>query len=265
MAKSRRSPVLFEVMGKGRSSGVDRVEIPGGSRDQVAGHRRRGSSEPGSAGERSSPLVSLDGNRVSVSLTSVGVAVVVTCVVMGMIAAYGIGRNRGYESGFVAGADVYRADAIDEIEQARSGPVSVGLLQGLRSGPDSVDVEAPAGTFESDVTDDVPGESSVDDGPVWVRGNTYIVVQEFMPGSGDDVLVAQGFLAQHDISTVVVARPNGGSWLVTTQGYNCQDKAQARMAQRLLERVGEVGKAFQSAGGRYGLEGYLRSLTGDAW
>ena len=265
MAKSGRSPVLFEVMGKRPSSDAGRVEISGESPGQVAGPGKKDVIEPGSTGERSSPLLSLDGNRVNVSLTSVGVAVVVVCVVMVLIAAYGIGQTWGYESGFVAGADVYRAGAFDEIEEARSGPVSPGLLQGLRTEPHTGDVESSVGAVKPDVRDDVPGASPVDNGPVWVRGNTYIVVQEFMPGSGDDALVAQEFLAEHDIPTVVVVRDNGGSWLITTQGYNCKDKAQAQMAQRLLERVGEVGEAFQSAGGRYRLEGYLRSLTSDMW
>jgi hypothetical protein len=167
------------------------------------------------------------------------------------------GDRMGFRRGHVAGRASYSADALSEIEAARRQPPATHLLDPLRA--DAAGDRAAAEALPGAPVANSSGQ------PTWVRGYTYIVVQEFSAGRRRDARQAQAFLAEHDLETEIVEYPSGAIQLITTQGYNRRDPTQRRLADQLQERVHQLGAQYFAAGGGYRLEGYFKSLKGDAW
>jgi len=282
MAKSKRSPALFEVLGSsGEGTGAKTKVPPWWSRAQGSAapadseilppERERPDAvlqEP--AGEGKTPFIEYDGSRIRLCLTSLMGAAVIALLLILAGGAYRIGTSIGYEDGmrdgFRSGQEAYLADTHDEILTARSGPPRTDVIDDLRRAP-AEGASGDAGLAGSSVVglDSPPDEGTAPDDPAWVRGNTYVVVQEFAPRSGDDVLLAREFLAERNVETAVIRLADGWARLTTAQGFNRKDEAQSRLAEELLARVQEVGREYWQAGGRYKFEGYFKLLKGDSW
>lgn len=280
MAKSKHAPALFEVLDKAKEA-KGQIKVPawvdGGRADSEASSPAVETEAPvairpsrpvpavptapsaapapadAGAGE---PLWSYDGRRLRVSLSRMAAAAVAAGVVLAAAGVYRVGSSLGAAAGFEEGRRSYEAATVATIEQAKRQPVNEEVVGPLRSGsaaPSRGETSPPAAAPRTTVT------------ASWVKGNTYIVVQEFRPDSGNEAYVAQGFFAEQGVPTAVVKRSSGHLWLVSTEGYNYGDPAQKQLGKVLAQRVRDVGKAYQQAGGRYACEGYERTLTGDSW
>ena len=271
----QRGPALFERLNEGATTAPGAFKVSGSRRkrdkraktraaDRTFPEGAAGMAGASEAGTRVSggnvPFVELDGNRVRLSFTSVTAAVALFAGLVVVLGAFELGRSSGDEDGFrqgyAAGRESYATAAMSEIEAARSQPPAASLLSGLLEEPQ--DNEAPADTG----TDEVSAESTQ---PRWIRGYTYIVAQEFSPGSLGGARQAQEFLARHGVATELVRYPSGVIQLLTTQGYNHKDPAQRQMANELLKKVHTIGAEYFAAGGGYKLEGYFKTLKNDTW
>lgn len=275
MRKSKQGPGLFDLIENDNDLGsgslrTPRTSVPLGKsghhgKKESTVHRpvsasgRSAGVQHGARGE-AAPSVSIDGERIRFSLTSLTAAVAVFGLLVLLLVAFEFGRRLGDKTGFrrghAAGRVSYSADAMSEIEAARRQPPAPGLVETLR--PGSAGGAVPSGT--------VSGETAeVSGGSIWVRDYTYVVVQEFSIGREEDARRAQAFLAENDLGTEIVKYPSGAMQLITTQGYNRKDPTQRRLADQLQERVHALGVQYFAAGGGYRLEGYFKSLKGDTW
>ncbi|MCH7813433.1 MAG: hypothetical protein IID40_05365 [Planctomycetes bacterium] len=210
------------------------------------------------------PLYEVAGGRIRLALTSQAMAVAVFGLGLLALAAYwvglSVGHSRGVNDGYEAGLASAQAEAMDGIQEARAQQPTERLFEGVGISPVAA-VRGPEVTADSPKPATPPGGSTS-----WVRGYTYVVVQDFKTDAGDDVDRARRFLADNGIETVVLELT--GDWkyrLVTTQGYNRDDPLQRDLAAKYLARTRRLGKMFFEGGGRYRLEGYFKKLTGDRW
>ncbi len=282
MSKPSRSPVLFEVLnkgkgvnelggGKGQSEAAESVDQPQQGEFTPDKPDKDSAIKPTQMRDRplesvetTSSIIDYEGDRIKFSFSAALLATVLGFVIVALAASYKLGHDRGYAAGRHNGRLAYEASVKDEIQAVREGPVESDLLgDGVTFTASQSD--STSGTQVLGVATGTGKSNPTLDAPVWVRGNTYVVVQVFFADSGEDALIAKDFLVQRNIRTAIVNRPDGKRWLITTQGYNCEDAAQKRMLDQLLERVREAGRAFRAAGGRYGLEGYPSLLTSDSW
>jgi hypothetical protein len=285
MAKSKRSPALFEVLGQStRGAGAKTKVPPWWSRDARSPAPAESETAappeakvetappelaPGESGG-TTPFFEFDGSRIRLCLTSLTAAATIAALLVLAGIAYKLGTSVGYDDGlrdgFRSGQEAYLADTRDEILTARNGPPQKELIGDLRRQPGvggTGDVASTAST-EAEL-EPLPGEAGSPADLVWVRGNTYVVVQEFAPSSGDDVLLSREFLAERGVETAIVRLSDGWSRLITVQGFNRRDETQSRLADELLARVQELGTGYWQAGGRYKFEGYFKLLKGDSW
>ncbi len=208
-------------------------------------------------------VIELDDDRVRISLTSVGCAVVVFAVAVLAVGAFDLGRRRGdgkgFGRGYEAGRASYAADTVSEIETARNQPPATHLVASLLERPDQnlEDVQDEQRTArDSDMGRSTGG---------WIRDYTYIVAQEFGVAHLDDARGAQDFLVEHGIESALVRTPRGTAQLITVQGFDQSDPTQRKMADQLLQKVHAVGAQYYADGGGYKLEGYFKTLKSDRW
>jgi len=275
MRKANRGPALFEVLGERDDETSDILKVP---RWWSPGERRTRESTCKVAPSRvipertgaevahpregvggTVPFFELVDGRARVSFTSLAAAGVVFAAMVAVLGAFELGTRSGHKAGFQRGFDAgrasYAADAMSEIELARSQPPATHLVSDLLQ-------EGLPGLGESNAAD------AGDQNPKrveWIRGYTYVVVQEFAANSGEDVRLAEEFLAEHGVPTARVQLPSGAFQLITTQGYNRADPTQAQLADTLLEKVQETGARYFAAGGGYRLKGYFKTRKDDAW
>jgi hypothetical protein len=270
MGKSKSGTALFDLLGKDES---DKPEIrrsavrstPGEIRPQTVPPDR---TEPDSVvgapksalGGRiggTSPAVELDDERIRFSLTSFSAAIVVFVVLVTALGAFELGRNLGGKAGFqrgvVAGRASYEAKANDDIEAARRMPANTKLVEDLL-------LESSKPAAEQAATSALNVKRAA-----WIRGHTYIIVQEFRTDHVADADRAQAYLAEHGVETERIALASGSVQLVTTQGYNRSDPTQSTLADQLLKKVKSVGKSYFADRGGYRLEGYFKTLKSDSW
>jgi hypothetical protein len=240
-----------------------------GAEDTQPMQAERGVSDHGG------PLFELDGDRVRVSLTSLGVAAVVFAGLLLFSAAFALGRKAGdapgYRRGYADGRASYQAEAVSEIEAARSEPPATHLLGDLVQEPAQNEM-TEHGRSEAPIVGGPPvartSAASTDPesrAPRWIRDYTYIVVQEFLPGREGDARRTQAYLAQYGVETELTRYASGAIQLITAQGYNRKDPTQRGLADELLERVQSLGAEYFASGGGYRLEGYFKTLKGDSW
>lgn len=288
MAKAKRGPALFELLGD-EGSAAGGVKVPSWWSRQIpltdlhAARVSRAAAEPPpvyedstrSTGDRSPlrPLFEIDRDRVLLSLTSVTAAIAVFLGLATVLAAYGLGARRGDVGGFRRGFDAGRADVAstvgDEITALRNQPPASHLVGGLLQ-------ETGAKPASSGAREDRPAMKAVASAPAnlpasaapaagWVRNLTYIVVQEFSATNVEKARHAREFLAQRGVNTELVPLNNDTTLLIATQGYNHKDPAQKRLAEQLLEKVRTIGTQYYAAGGGYKLDGYYKTLKRDNW
>lgn len=282
MAKSKRGTALFDLIGAGRPEAAESLKTPEwwssteterASRVQEETANRRPKDAPSplpksviessqateledsveSSGDKK--IFELEGDRITISLSSVSAAVVVFGALVIVLGAYEMGRRNtsqdAFAIGYEEGRSHYSAQASSEIEQARLQEPATHLISGLLDDP-----SRPG---------DAGGENLSEGISHWVRGYTYVVVQEFVSGRTDDARIAQAFLAKYGVPAEVVQFPSGAIQLISRQGYNRSDPTQRVLAQTLRDRIHEIGAAYFKSGGRYKLEGYFKTLKGDSW
>ncbi len=288
MAKAKRGPALFELLGdEGGAAGG--VKVPSWWSRQTpltdlhAARATRAAAEPPPVFEESPrlvvdrsparPLFEVEGDRVLLSLTSVTAAVAVFLGLATVLAAYGLGSRRGDTGGFRRGFDAGRVDASsatgDEITALRNQPPAShlvgGLLQDAGAKPASTAVREDRPAVKAATI--APAKLPVSAAPAagWVRNLTYIVAQEFPAANIEKARHAREFLAQRGVNTELVTLNKDTTLLIATQGYDHKDPAQKRLAEQLLEKVRTVGTQYYAAGGGYKLDGYYKTLKRDNW
>jgi hypothetical protein len=291
MAKGKRGPALFELLGEdgGRTTGGVKVPSLWSRHNRVvelhAARAVRSAAAEESAGPLEAPPSSgatrtgprpffeVAGERICVSFTSVAAAVAVFVALAIVLVSYGVGARRGDDAGFRRGFDAGRAAvaaaAGDEIATVRKEPPATYLLGGLleeaagktAGGGVREDRAGPKGVAAA--TPKTPAVSGSATG--WVRDLTYIVAQEFPAASVDKARNAKEFLGQRGVNAELAPLNTGTILLIATQGYNHKDPAQKRLAEQLLDKVRTIGTQYYAAGGGYRLEGYFKTLKRDTW
>ncbi|HNQ24345.1 MAG TPA: hypothetical protein PKK06_14760 [Phycisphaerae bacterium] len=264
---SKSGPTLFEVMRRaagpqptpepktplrteqGELETTTPVRPPAGDKQQPAG------AGPGAEAPARAPLLEFTGRQLRVSLGGVSAGVTVGVILLVVAGAYQLGHRSGYHEGYAAGSAAYEARAVDEIDSAtRRSPDEGSAVGRYAVSPSSQSLPGVGG---DEAVSDVNGQVFLP-----VPGNTYIVVQEFAQGRLEDAAHAQEFLKAQGVDTVLLRQRSGALQVLTTEGFNRKDAAQKAASEQLWQRVRALGDAYRAAGGRYGLQGYLMTYTG---
>lgn len=288
MRKSKRGPELFEVLqkgplpekqfevpgwwssragrrGKAESAGIDLGVDSTDHADAPRGESTGKLAEPRDdvrAGAGADRTIELEGSRLRISLTSFSAAILIATGLMLLAVSYRIGQDRGFQAGRAS----YESGVLDEIQRTRLEPPNRELLAGLQQPVAGAGDPPPARSSAGFTVEADPTEVSASAGPVWVRGHTYINVQDFRPGTGDDAERVQAFLREHRIETAIIPLEGGWRRLLTTQGYNNDDQAQRGLNEALLGRICSLGLLYQKDGGRYDWQSaFFKKLTKDSW
>ncbi len=278
MPKPKRGTALFDLLAEEPVEGSDKLKVPPwwGRKPARSDTATDGAelapappdaarrpvelgdttAEPGSAPAR---FFELDGACIRVSLTTKSASIAVFAALVVILGTFGVGRwigeKSGFKSGYATGRESYAAGAASDIELARNQPPATHLVEGLLE-----ERREPVGGPES-----ASGRGGAADQTRWVKGNDYIVAQEFLADRRDDALRAQEFLGRRGVPTELIRLPNKRLQLMTTQGYNRKDAVQRRLGDDLLAKVHAAGEKYFSAGGGYRLKGYFKTRKGDTW
>lgn len=281
MPKPKDGLALFEIMRSSEPRGKNKESDPPGQRAREPAPsgppaaERQPSTVTGSvtaapaghdrpAGDVSpQPWFKVAGGQVRFALTSQAMAVAIFGLALLVLAAYAlglsVGRDRGEKAGYQAAQLDTQAAVMDDIQAARAEPPAQTLFNGVGSSPivyQGTEPDEPA----------ADRQPATPDGAAWVRGYTYVVVQDFRADAWADVERAQQYLLDNGIETAVVELE--GDWryrLIAAQGFNRDDLVQRKLADDFLARTREIGETYFRAGGRYRLEGYFKKLTADHW
>jgi hypothetical protein len=163
----------------------------------------------------------------------------------------------------------------DEIDAARQRPPKTGLFDGVGRSPVSAPGVFPGPDDVRDADTSSEAQDTQQSGqqlaaspeagprPAWKVGRTYVVVQEFQRGARDDAIRAQNFLRENGVETVLQPSSGRGYRLVTIKGFD-RDQPDARArADQYLRRLRTIGERYFKAGGRYKLQGYFMTYTGE--
>jgi len=282
----KRSTVLFEVLresaesdtnattlqGQAVSTKTRSVKPPAWTAPLPSGHPVTSSDPPIPASS-----VKLDGGRMTLSLTSASAAAVLFVALALLAVSYAVGHHfgneLGKETGFQQGKAAYLAQTQDEIQQARAMPPDTHLLDGLGAGPPKAPVPAGGSAPNRHKTSIVRSTglaAASAKNPAaqvaWVKGNNYLVIQEFDPDASADANAARDFVVGNGVDAVVVTLSNGRHNLITVQGFNFEDTTQKALAIRLQKKVQALGARYIAQGGRYKLQGYFKKrVNDDSW
>ena len=271
MRKAKRGPALFELLSADTEQNTDSLRVPTWWAGQERGSGGRvikiapkaetqvpvTPSRDSWSGEHTGfPLLTIVDGSIRLSLTSTLAAIAVFVGLTALLVAFEFGNRRGFADGVKAGRASYAAEAASEIDLARQQEPATHIVAGLL---DDVAGMEPATQVDGKT------DSATDAKTSWIRDYTYIVAQEFSAGQPESAREARAFLAKHGVETAMVIQPGGSVQLITTQGFNRRDPAQKRMAATALEEVHKIGKRFYAQGGGYKLNGYFKTLKGDAW
>ena len=290
MPKSKHGPALFEVFDKGTMGG----DAPAASewhpkarksvvKESASAFKTTLSSLARSLGGSSDddnaptpsqssgdqpPMFAVEGGLVRIALSSRAAGVAIFGIMLAACVMFAVGQWVGRQSGFADGEQHGRLSvqrtAQDEIARARQSEPVRDLFEGIgetpvHAGPPTLAASRPQPAANRSA--EAPAQNET----VWVKGNTYVVVQSFRGSAREDAVNAKAFLAQHGIESEIFGRPDTGYRLIATNGFNRSDATQRKLADRFLQRIRSVGTAYFDAGGRYKLEGYFATLTSDSW
>ena len=276
MAKTKRGPSFFEILRKdGTPSEATRLNVPGWwSRRKGAEPPARPSQEaptgtapptrtPGSQ----APLIAVDGPRLILSFSSFSAALTVLVLAAVLTGTFFIGQFRGLErgraEGFSSAQQAIADGAMDDIQRARRSRPEGELFAGMPSSPVKADSAKPLAAVPPGRKADPPAQPA--SGHKWVKGHTYIVVQEFLETDLEQAEKARDFLKEHGVPTEIVhygGRSNYKYRLVTQKGFNCDDPVQKRLCNEYHQEIRKLGDLFVRAGGRYNLQGYQKKAIG---
>jgi len=279
MSRPKGGPSLFELIRKAgsrpaasdasvaiRRSASDGSAGPCDESDALAG----AGSRPAATGGIRPPesLCSIEGPRLVISLSSVSAGVCVFLLIVVIAGAFLAGQIRGrtlgQSEGYARAKLAIESEALTEIDKARRSTPKTDVFAGMASSPVSeagVDTAGQAAAFLSTGLGEGASSST---SATWVKGHTYIVVQEFLEQDLADAQKAGDFLAEHGVSTSIVTysgRSNYKYRLVTQKGFNCDDPLQKRLCDDFHERIRKLGALFVKGGGRYDLQGYQKRAT----
>ncbi len=276
MAKTKRGPSLFEILRKdGPPSQDARLDVPGWwSRGEDRGRQRTSSAPPPSEGVRptgesdgKAPLVAVDGPRLVLSFTSLTASMGVLLLIVVITGAFFIGRHRGLvlgrAEGFASGKAAIGEEVLDDIEKARRSKPKEEIFAGMSSSP--VQANNPQSLAAVPAGRKGAPAAEPEDGPKWVRGHTYIVVQEFLETDLEEARKAREFLEEHGVATSIVQYRGRSKYkyrLVTQKGFNCDDPVQKQLCDEYHQQIRKLGELFVKAGGRYDLQGYQKKAIG---
>lgn len=289
MPKSKTGPALFELYGKGKTRTQPGGAENGGARSPdgvpklpssgAVGSSWAGGAETGALGRagqhQDSEIgeapggVGIEGGRLHVALSSRAAAVTVFALLllacMAFAAGQWVGRRAGWADGRVKGRIEAQRAAQDgnDIEQARTRQPAENLF-GDSPSPirrEAAQTAGPRSLPELPRSVPAPAKSTT----TWVKGNTYVLIQEFRRDAGQDALRAKEFLGAHGVESEIFGDAHRAFRLYSTQGFNRKDPTQRRLSDQLLERIKRIGKEYFKAGGRYKLEGYFATLKSDTW
>ncbi|MBI4717058.1 MAG: hypothetical protein HY763_04580 [Planctomycetes bacterium] len=290
MPKTKHGPALFELLDRKRQDAARVLRVPrwwsgargarpaGGGKaagespeagtDRILKLTPGGSPEtPDARGERPEhraehePLLEVDGRRIRLSFTSLTAAVAVFLGLMVLVAAYALGSRSGMRAGMQAALlqEPSQAEGVkDEVQEARSQPPATHLV-GTLLDPPTATKSPPAEPAAA------ASPSRAGNQPIWTRGLTYILAQEFAGQNVEAADRAQAFLAEHGIASTVVRSRGGAVHLMVTQGFDTKDPKQKESGEQLLQKLRAVGAKYYASGGGYKLEGYFKTLKGDTW
>lgn len=274
MAKTKQGPALFELLELKRHDAARTLKVPA----WWAREGRPESLDPvrslpedalddaetveDSIGETAlahSAVLTHQQGRIQLTFGSLTAALVVFLALALLFSSFVLGKRAGTQRGFAMGYETGRSstasEPASEVEAVRRQPPATHLVSTvLEPAPAPPIKAAPAAAAERAVE---PGR--------WVRGNTYILAQEFAAGRADDARAAKDFLGQHGIGAAVVESGTQGLQLITTKGYNFKDAAEKRLGEEMLDKLHVVGAKYYAGGGGYRLEGYFKTLKGDRW
>jgi hypothetical protein len=216
------------------------------------------------AGGLPQPVFQVVDGRVRLALTPVATAVAIFALACLMVVAYGagtrVGQRRGHEAGFAEGREYTNSATLDEIQAARMKPPADGLFEGVGVAPVRR-VETPP---ETTSRGGKPQQGAPASG--WVTGYTYIVVQDFRAGDAAVMEHARQYLLDNGVETAVIDLDGGYvGRLITAQGFNREDPVQKQLCEDFWARVRRLGQAFFDEGGKYRLEGYLKTRKAETW
>jgi len=278
MSKPRQGPALFDLIPEKKQPDAHRIlRIPGAWSEEEAAAEQLERVEapvgaPSATGSEAVPdarggflgsALRMDGQRITLSVTSYGAAIAMFLVLVVLSAAFTLGQRSGVRSGYQLAVEQTQANGSgqDELETARQAAPVPGLVAPLVERPGAAVVEAPAKPVaKPSALPEVPAVPQS-----WQRDHTYVVAQEFSATKAQDAAVALSFLAKHGIDTAMIPQSGGGVWLMTLQGFNHKDPMQKKQSDQLLEKVRSVGKSYYAQGGGYRMEGYFKTLKGDHW
>lgn len=285
MRKTRKGPALFELIGDralagkaaARHDGGASCELPDSPRDDrcdevvasalPAPEFRADPAHPDHAS--ADTVVHFDGDRVRISLSSIGAAVATFVAIVFLAGGFLLGKSRGRQdgllAGYQAGRESFEAGVVNDIEAARNQPPATYLIGGLLENPAAEPAKRNTETGRERASVSPPAaEMQTAKGPLsgqpeWIDGFTYIVAQEFPGSARADAEAAQSYLEQHGVATAIAVQPGGRLLLTTLQGYNRKDPVQRKLSDQLGEKVRAIGAQYYASGGRYKLEGYLKT------
>lgn len=196
------------------------------------------------------PVLRKDGHRVRLSLSTAALAVVIVVLAMMTTTAYFAGRQQGQS---LARRELLLAASGEiQLNLAREGPARPEVLQNLDPAN-----EQP----RSQAAQELRAERGPGSG--WVRGFNYIWVDNF--DSLKDAEHAQAFLDEQGVACTPVPTTDRRCLLVTNQGFDYGVAEQKVACQRLESKIRELGKAYESKGGRYHFNCQVTKLKGDQW
>ncbi len=213
-----------------------------------------------------SKWIGIDGSRLVISLSSFGSGILCALALIPLVAVFWLGQSRGYEKGRSAGFQAARlsieSQALDSITAARRQAANPSVFADLPTPPTTAGAQSERVRANDEMS---VGPANAGDGrPAWVRGHTYIVVQEFLADDLADAEKAKVFLADHGIAAVIVTSSTKGPYrhsLISRQGFNCDDPEQRKRCEDLHDRIRKIGRLFEKGGGRYNLQGYQKKAT----
>jgi len=210
--------------------------------------------------------VEFEGGRVVLSLGTIPASAVIVGLLLIVVGAFLGGRKSGFATGlgtgYQAGRDSILAETVDEIELARaSAPTEEPLFDDIGASP------LNAGSPGARPAGDREGDEGSPEGTVgWIRGYTYIAVQDFRADEHQAALAAQSFLEERGVETAIVELSGDYPYrLLTRRGFNGSNAEQKQRLAAFQVKLEALGREYLKSGGRHALKGYLVKLTQDTW
>lgn len=282
MARSKQSTALFEVYAKATQLDTepdDGAIRPSPRRKSVSAFRNTlvnlsralggdGASAPTDRpSAKGATSVGIDGGMLHVTLTSRGAGIAVFAILLLGFAAFSMGHWAGRSAAVDVEPQTAKADAQrdDAVARALEAEPASGLFEDVGESPIRLTATRPP----SRVSNPPAAPSTVESEPGrtvdWQKGMTYIVVQNFGDNARQDAVAAQEHLGERDVDTEIVGGAGRGYRLIATRAFDWSKEKERRAAKEFERKIHRIGRAYYKSGGRYRLQGYVKTLKSDSW